>query len=126
MTSSNSSEAAQTVTIDDVYHASVASKVANSLLIRLNDGKIEGTNQFIYNGSEEKIVNITASGIGAAESSHAHGNITNAGKLQADDVAIADGDKLVITDSSNDGKVARSSVGFNGLTTYMALTPQGT
>ena len=125
LTSSDSSEAAQTVTINDVAHASTADKVANSLTIKLNGGKVEGSNLFTYDGSTEKSVNITASGIGAAANSHTHGNITNAGALQTDDVAIAEGDKLVITDSSNGGKVARSSVGFNGSTTTMALTPKG-
>lgn len=131
LTSSNPSEAAQTVTIDNVVNASHASqaskatKVANPLTIKLNGGTTEGTNQFVYDGSAAKSVNITPSGIGAAASSHAHGNITNAGALQADDVAIGEDDKLVITDSSNGGKVARSSVGFNGSTTYMALTPKG-
>lgn len=131
LTSSNPSEAAQTVTIDNVVNASHASqaskatKVANQLTIQLNNGTTEGTNKFVYDGSAAKSVNITPSGIGAAASSHAHGNITNAGALQADDVAIGKDDKLVITDSSNGGKVARSSVGFNGSTTYMALTPKG-
>lgn len=132
-----SSGTAQTVTVNDVAHADVAdhatnataaasaAKVNKSLTIKLNGGTTENTDQFVYDGSEAKSVNITLSGIGAAASSHAHGNITNAGTLQADDVAIADGDKLVITDSSNNGRVARSSIGFNGSTTYMALTPKG-
>ena len=132
-----SSGNAQTVTINNVAHASnadhatnataaaSATKVAKSLTIQLNNGTTEGSNKFVYDGSAAKSVNITASGIGAAVSSHAHGNITNAGALQADDVAIDSNDKLVITDSSNGGKVARSSVGFNGSTTYMALTPKG-
>lgn len=126
LTSSDSSEAAQTVTINDVAHASTADEVANSLTIKLNGGKVEGSNLFTYDGSTEKSVNITASGIGAAANSHTHGNITNAGALQTDDVAIAKDDKLVITDSSNGGKVARSSVSFDGSTTTKALTPKGT
>lgn len=128
---------AQTVTINNVAHASnadhatnataaaTATKVAKSLTIELNGGTTEDTNKFVYDGSTAKSVNITASGIGAAASSHTHGNITNAGTLQTNDVAIDKDDKLVITDSSNGGKVARSSVGFNGSTTYMALTPKG-
>lgn len=135
LTSSNGTS--QTVTINNVAHAisadsatnataaETATKVAKSLTIQLNNGTTEGSNKFVYDGSAAKSVNITASGIGAAASSHAHGNITNAGALQADDVAIDKDDKLVITDSSNGGKVARSSVGFNGSTTYMALTPKG-
>lgn len=131
LTSSNPSEAAQTVTIDNVVNASHASqaskatKVANQLTINLNGGTVEGTNKFVYDGSAPKSVNITASGIGAAASSHTHGNITNGGALQTNDVAIANGDKLVITDSSNSGKIARSSIDFDGSTTTKALTRKG-
>ena len=131
LTSSNPSEAAQTVTIDNVVNASHASqaskatKVANPLTINLNGGTVEVTNKFVYDGSAPKSVNITASGIGAAASSHTHGNITNGGALQTNDVAIANGDKLVITDSSNSGKIARSSIDFDGSTTTKALTRKG-
>ena len=58
--------------------------------------------------------------------SHTHGNITNDGKLQTTDVAIANGDKLVVTDSSNSAKIARTSVAFDGSTTTQALTKKGT
>ena len=58
--------------------------------------------------------------------SHAHGNITNDGKLQTDDIPIASGDKLVVTDSSNSSKVARASISFDGSTTTKALTQKGT
>lgn len=61
-----------------------------------------------------------------AAASHTHGNITNAGALQTTDVAIASGDKLVITDSSNSGKVARASAAFDGSDTTTALTKKGT
>lgn len=61
-----------------------------------------------------------------AASSHTHGNITNAGALQTSDVTVASGDKLVITDSSNSGKVARTSITFDGTTETKALTPKGT
>ena len=62
----------------------------------------------------------------AAAGNHTHGNITNAGALQTTDVAIANGDKLVVTDSSNSSKIARTSVSFDGSTTTKALTPKGT
>lgn len=42
-----------------------ASSVANSLKIQLNGGTNEGTDQFTYNGSTTKSVNITASSVGA-------------------------------------------------------------
>lgn len=68
----------------------------------------------------------TYSEVGAAASSHTHGNITNAGALQTSDITIANGDKLVVTDASNSNKVARTSVSFDASTTTTALTPKGT
>lgn len=49
-----------------------ANSVANSLTIKLNGGSTEGTNQFTFNGSGAKSVNITPSSIGAAAASHTH------------------------------------------------------
>ena len=63
---------------------------------------------------------------GKAASSHTHGNIQNGGALQTTDVAIANGDKLVITDASDSNKVARSSTAFDGSTITKALTQKGT
>lgn len=71
-------------------------------------------------------VNLTPANIGAATSDHTHGNITNDGKLQTTDVSIASGDKLVITDSSDSSKIARTSISFDGSTTTQALTKKGT
>lgn len=59
-------------------------------------------------------------------SSHTHGNIQNGGTLQSSDVAIGNGDKLVITDSSDSNKVARASLSFDGSTATQALTKKGT
>lgn len=67
----------------------------------------------------------TASEVGAASDSHTHGSITNDGKLSSD-VTIASGDKLVITDSSDSSKIARTSISFDGSTTTQALTKKGT
>ena len=61
-----------------------------------------------------------------SKSTHTHGNITNGGALQTNDITIASGDKLVVTDSSDSNKVARTSVSFDGSTTTTALTPKGT
>ena len=58
--------------------------------------------------------------------SHTHGNIQNGGTLQTNDITIASGDKLVVTDSSDSEKIARTSVSFDGSTTTKALTPKGT
>lgn len=45
-----------------------------NLVLKLNGGTTEGTNQFTYNGTVAKSVNITPSGIGAAAASHSHSN----------------------------------------------------
>lgn len=45
-------------------------------------------------------VNITLANIGAAASSHTHGNITNSGDITAEAPTIAAGDRLVINDDS--------------------------
>ncbi len=57
---------------------------------------------------------------------HTHGNIQNGGTLQTNDITIANGDKLVVTDADNSNKIARTSVSFDGSTTTTALTPKGT
>ena len=52
--------------------ATSANKVNSNLVVKLNGGSTEGTNMFTFNGSTAKTINITASGIGAAASSHTH------------------------------------------------------
>lgn len=56
-----------------------ANSVKTSMVIKLNGGTTEGTNMFTFNGATAKSVNITASAIGAASSSHNHSasNITS-------------------------------------------------
>lgn len=58
--------------------------------------------------------------------SHTHGNIQNDGTLQSSDITIASGDKLVVTDSDNSSKVARTSISFDNATKTKALTQKGT
>ena len=128
-----SSTAKNTVVISDVPHASSAdsattattaakaTEVANALTVQFN-----GTNQFTYNGSEVKTLNITASGIGAAASSHTHGYITNDGRIGSpSDTTVTNTSKIVITDGKA-YKITRSSITFDGITTTQALTPAGT
>lgn len=127
------STAKNTVTISNVPHASSAdsattattaakaTEVANALTVQFN-----GTNQFTYNGSEVKTLNITASGIGAAASSHTHGYITNDGRIGSpSDTTVTNTSKIVIT-NGNAYKITRSSITFDGITTTQALTPAGT
>ena len=63
--------------------------------------------------------------VGAAASSHTHGNIQNNGILQTTDIAVANGDKLVVTDSSDSNKIARTSISFDGSTTSKYLSQKG-
>ena len=118
-----------TITIDNVANAvnattaktaAKATEVANALTVQFN-----GTNQFTYNGSAARTLNITANGIGAAASDHTHGNITNDGKISStsSDKSFGTGDKIVITDSNN--VIRRSSIEFNG-STDQALSGNGT
>ncbi len=51
-------------------------KNPNAITIKLNGGKTE-----VYDGSTAKSIDITPSSISAATSTHAHGNITNDGKV---------------------------------------------
>ena len=49
-----------------------ANSVAKSITVKLNSGTTEGTNQFTFNGSAAKTVNITPSAIGASPTGHTH------------------------------------------------------
>ena len=49
-----------------------ANSVKANMVVKLNGGTTEGINQFTFNGSAAKSVNITASSIGAAASTHTH------------------------------------------------------
>ena len=55
------------------------------------------------------------------------GNInTLDGTLQTNDITIANGDKLVVTDADNSNKIARTSTAFDGTTTTKYLSKAGT
>lgn len=64
-----------------------ALKNPTSLKIQLNGGTTEGTNQFTYDGSAAKTINITPAGIGAAASTHSHRNFVTYGANTIDKVA---------------------------------------
>ena len=69
-------------------------------------------------------VNLTAANIGAAASSHAHGNITSGGDITETAPTIASGDQIIINDHSA-SKITNGPT-FDGSTTTKALTPKGT
>lgn len=121
-----SSGSVQVVTIDNVANATEADHVKHWLTIQLKGGTTENTNQFTYNGSVAKTINITADKIGAAASSHDHGNITSDGKITASGTNIQNGDRIVFTDSNDNDKIKRSFITFDGTTDNKALTQAGT
>ena len=75
----------------------------------------------LYDGDYWQIVNDIES-----NNQLAYGNLQTDGTLQTNDVTIDDGDKLVITDTSDSNKIARASVRFDGYTETKALTQKGT
>lgn len=68
--------------------ATSANKVNNNFVIKLNGGTTENTNLFTYNGSTAKTINITASSIGAAPSSHTHSYLPLGGGSLSGSIAI--------------------------------------
>ena len=90
-----------------------ANSVKTNLVIKLNGGSTEGTNLFTFNGSTAKTVNITASGIGAAASSHTH---NYAGSSSAGGAANSTKASLTLTKN-------RSDVSFNGSAAQTVTIP---
>lgn len=62
---------------------------------------------------------------GKANSSHTHGNISNVGAITTT-TALASGDRIVITDSSDSSKAKGTTITFDGSTTTQALSRKGT
>lgn len=83
--------------------AGTADKVANNLIVRLNSGTTEGTNQFTYNGNGTKTVNITPADIGAAKSNHNHNDIYYT-QSQVND-------KIKASFAANDAMVFKGTIG---------------
>jgi hypothetical protein len=75
-------------------NAGSADKVNKTLKIQLNGGTTEGTNQFTFNGSADKTVNITPAKIGASASTHTHNVVTDLGGIKA----VATKDTTTYTD----------------------------
>ena len=81
----------------------------------------------LFDGTTGKLLkNSTYSPSSFATAGHTHGNITNAGAITADGVAIANGDTIVIVDSSDSSKIKKTSITFDGSTATKALTQKGT
>ncbi|MBR4792509.1 MAG: hypothetical protein IK038_02480 [Bacteroidaceae bacterium] len=89
----------------------VSSSSAGEIAVIASDGNYEGSSTTISD---------------LATATHTHGDINNNGTISASAVTIANGDAVVITDSSASGKVVKSSASFDGSTTTKALTQKGT
>ena len=87
------------------------------------DGKAAADHNHDERYYTESEVNTLLSGKAAA--SHTHGNITKDGAITAD-TAVANGDKLVVTDASGNSKLIRSGIAFDGSTVTKALSQKGT
>ncbi|HJE47788.1 hypothetical protein [Phocaeicola coprophilus] len=95
------------------------SEVTNkqNLIVKLNGGTTEGTNQFTYNATAAKTINITASSVGAAASSHNHSwsNITSGKPTTLAGYGITDGvNSVSVTGSGN--AITSASISGHSLT----------
>ena len=66
------SESWENIKVEDIEDFPESLPTAENLVIKLNGGTEEGTNQFTFDGSTEKSVNVTPDSIGAAASDHDH------------------------------------------------------
>ena len=122
--------------------ASETAKDNLDLVIQFGDDNSNGLS--IRNSSAKQTAYLTASGIlykttyntdssgtttstntAVSYTDHTHGSITSAGAISTE-VTIANGDKLLISDSSDNSKIKRVTVLFDGLTKTQALTKAGT
>ena len=88
-----------------------------NLIIKLNGGSTEGTNQFTYNATGAKTINITPAGIGAAASSHNHSwsNITSGKPTTLAGYGITDGvNSVSVTGTGN--AITSASISGHSLT----------
>lgn len=119
-----SSGSAQSVTVNNVDSAN---KVAQLLKIQLNGGETEGTNQFTFDGSAAKNINITPANIGAATNGHTH-NITLSGDVTSQSTTISGtvsttiANNAVTTTKIKDGAVTADKLGTSATAgTYSAV-----
>jgi hypothetical protein len=100
---------------------------SNSITAQTTQGlypiKIDAQGHITAYGSAQTIPT-TASEVGAAASSHTHGNITSGGDITATAPTIASGDQIIINDNSA-SKITNGPT-FDGSTTTKALSQKGT
>ena len=107
-------------------------RIINTGVRAVSTGGVPGTISVNTNGTT---VNVAVSGLGSAAYSdsgdyapisHSHGNISNTGTIDMIGIEIDDGDGLLISDASNEDKIVKSSITFDGVTTNQFLTKAGT
>ena len=107
-------------------------RIINTGVRAVSTGGVPGTISVNTNGTT---VNVAVAGLGSAAYSdsgdyapisHSHGNISNTGTIDMTGVEIDDGDGLLISDASNEDKIVKSSLTFDGVTTNQFLTKAGT
>ena len=88
-----------------------------NLIVKLNGGTTEGTNQFTYNATGAKTINITPAGIGAAASSHNHSwsNITSGKPSTLSGYGITDAYTKTESDSKYPTKTGSGASGTWGI-----------
>ena len=92
--------------VDGIISGVLNGSVSNNLIVKLNGGTTEGTNQFTFNGSAAKTVNITPSAIGAAASSHNHGLLHDSYAVTISDTTTDNGWSMI--NSSYNGFILKS------------------
>ena len=79
--------------------------------------------------------NVAVKGLGSAayenantfaSAGHIHGNISNLGYITGNNIAISSGDSLLIADASDDDRLVKTAITFDGITTNQFLTKAGT
>ena len=96
-----------------------AGSVTNNLKIQLNGGTTEGTNQFTYNGSAAKNINITKSSIGLSNVD----NTADANKAVLTATKFASAQSVTLTGDTTG--TASSQAGWSIATTTKKLTNSG-
>lgn len=118
-----------TLTFDTTPTASSTNPVTSGGIKTALDAK-QNTLTFDSTPTASSANPVKSSGIktaldGKANSSHTHGNISNVGAITTT-TALASGDRIVITDSSDSSKVKGTTITFDGSTTTQALSRKGT
>ena len=113
------------ITGDLTGNATSADKVNKSLKIQLNGGTTEGTNQFTFDGSAAKSLNITKSSIGL-------GNVANTADADKTVKQVANDLKIQLNSGTTEGtnqftyngsaakslNITKSSIGLGNVTNY--------